>query len=186
MALILILPLQIGVASQRTKIAMDAKSARANIKALTTGIELPKAVTKEEREQAEQTALQQRIQNVAPLKDKFVKFDKFSKDGFEYETPADYKGKLDGMFQAMFIDAGLEPTPENLETAIEMRDALFVLQNFGKIKEVIAKTAQTDLQRKLDEALNNTKPPNTATATDEESNREEKYPGRSLSAFFTE
>ena len=169
----------------KTKIAIDAASARANIKTLTSGIQLPKTVTEDERRQAEQTALQQRIQAVAPLKDKFVKFDKFSKDGFEYDTPADYKGKLDGMFQAMFIDAGMEPTPENLETAIEMRDALFVLQNFGKIKEVIAKQAQTETQKKLDEALSNTKPPNTATATDEVTNRDD-LPGRGLSAYLSD
>jgi hypothetical protein len=64
-----------------------------------------------------------------------------------------------------------------------MRDALFVLNNFGKIQEVIAKQAQVELQKKLDEALNNTKQPNTTTASDDNANRDE-LPGPSLSSAF--
>jgi hypothetical protein len=151
----------------KTKIAIAAQSARANIKSLTNGIELPKQVTKEERESALAKTQQERVQQTEPLKAKFLQFDKFKDGDFEYETPADYKSKLPDMFQAMFIDAGMEPTDDNLKVAQELRDGQFLLQNFSKIREVIAKQAQTEIQKKLDEALSNTTPPNTATATDQ-------------------
>jgi hypothetical protein len=88
------------------------------------------------------------------------------------------------MYKAMVIDAGLEPTEENLQSATEIRDSLFLLQNFPKIRESIVKQAQVDLQKKLDEALNNTTKPNTATASDDNANRED-LPGPSLSQAFT-
>jgi hypothetical protein len=154
----------------RTEIAMDAENARANIKALTNGIELPKTATKEERERQANESLQRRTQAVEPLKAEFSAFDKFKIGDFEYDPSSDFKAKLPDMFQAMFIDAGLEPTDENKKTAIELRDMTFLYQNFDKIKEVITKQAQTEIQKKLDEALHNTQPPNTATATDEGGN----------------
>jgi hypothetical protein len=167
----------------KAKIAIDAQGARANIKALTNGIELPKAVTTEERQRVAAEALQRKLQATEPLKAEFTNFDKFKSGDFEFDVNADYKSKLGDMFQAMFIDAGMEATKENLETAKEMRDALFVLNNFGKIQEVIAKQAQVELQKKLDEALNNTKQPNTATASDDNANRND-LPGPSLSSAF--
>ena len=167
----------------KAKIAIDAQGARANIKALTNGIELPKAVTTEERKRVADENLQRKLQATEPLKAEFTNFDKFKSGDFEFDVNADYKSKLGDMFQAMFIDAGMEATKENLETAKEMRDALFVLNNFGKIQEVIAKQAQVELQKKLDEALNNTKQPNTTTASDDNANRDE-LPGPSLSSAF--
>jgi len=151
----------------RTEIAMDAENARANIRSLTNGIELPKAVTREEREQEANRTMQARVQAVEPLKAEFTAFDKFKIGDLEYDPPSDFKSKLPDMFQAMFIDAGMEPTKENLQTAIELRDSTFLYQNFEKIKEVIVKQAQTEIQKKLDEALSNTKLPNTAVASDE-------------------
>jgi len=165
----------------RTEIAIDAEDARVNIKSLTNGIELPKTATKEERELVAQKTMQARIQAVEPLKAEFTAFDKFKIGDFEYDTPSDFKSKLPDMFQAMFIDAELEPTKENLQTAVELRDATFLYQNFEKIKEVIAKQAETEIQKKLDEALNNTQPPNTTTATDD-SGQEATLPG--LSKFL--
>jgi len=165
----------------RAELTMDADDARANIKALTGGIDLPKAVTREEREQQATQAMQRRIQETEPLKADFLAFDKFKIGDLEYDPPSDFKSKLPDMFQAMFIDAGMEPTKENLQTAIELRDSTFLYQNFDKIKEVIVKQAQVEIQKKLDEALNNTTPPNTATATDD-SGQEATLPG--LSKFL--
>jgi len=167
----------------KTKIAIAAQSARANIKSLTNGIELPKQTTKEERESALAKAQQERIQQTEPLKAKFLQFDKFEKGDFKYDSPAEFKSKLPEMFQAMFIDAGLDPTEENLQTAVELRDSMFLYQNFDKIKEVIAKQAQTELQKKLDEALHNTTPPNTTTATDQGS-QEDITTKQGLSKFL--
>ena len=130
-----------------------------------------------------QDNLQKRIQATEPLKADFTQFDKFKSEDFEFDVNADYKAKLPDMFKAMFIEAGMEPTKENLDIAKEMRDGQFLLQNFQKIKEVIAKQAQVELQKKLDESLSNNKPPNTQTATDDNANREE-LPGPSLSSAF--
>jgi hypothetical protein len=151
----------------KTEIAMDAESARATIKALTNGIELPKAVTKEERLAQESQNLQKRIESTTPLKAEFMAFDKFKDGDFEFDVPNDYKSNLGNTFDAMFIQNGMEATKENLQTAIELRDAMFLKQNFQKIMEVAVKKGQTEIQKKLDEALHNTQPPNTATATDE-------------------
>ena len=167
----------------RAELAMSADDARANIKALTNGIELPKAVTKEEREQAATQTMQQRIQTAEPLKAEFTAFDKFKDGDFEYDVSSDYKSSLGKTFDAMFIQNGMEPTKENLQTAVELRDAMFLRQNFQKIKEVITKQAQTEIQKKLDIALNNTTPPNTTTATDE-GGQEQTLPG--LSKFLTD
>ena len=62
----------------------------------------------------------------------------------------------------------MEPTQENLQSAEELKKALFLLEYFPKIKEVIAKEAETKLQAKIDAELHNTQPPNTATLTDQE------------------
>jgi hypothetical protein len=140
-------------------------------------------VTKEEREQAQTKAMQDRIQQTEPFKAAFTSFDKFKKGDFEYDVPSEYKSKLDDMFKAYFIDAGQEPTKENLQAAIELRDSLFLYQNLDKILEVAVKKGQTEIQKKLDEALNNTTPPNTATATDE-SGQQATLPG--LSKFLTD
>ena len=150
----------------KVKMGIDAQEARTNIKTLTNGIELPKAATQEERDRIANENLQKRITESEPLKKEFLQFDKFKIGDFEYDTPADFKSKLPDMFDAFFIQAGQEATKENLQAAVELRDAMFLHQNFEKIKEVISKGAQTEIQKKLDEALNNTKPPNTATATD--------------------
>jgi hypothetical protein len=167
----------------RAELAMSADDARANIKALTNGIELPKAVTKEERDQAATQATQQRIQTAEPLKAEFTAFDKFKDGDFEYDVPSDYKSSLGKTFDAMFIQGGMEPTPENRQTAIELRNAMFLLNNFSKIREVITKQAQTAVQKKVDVALNNDTPPNTKTATDE-GGQEQTLPG--LSKFLTD
>ena len=147
---------------------LDAAAARDKINNLKSVIEMPKIVSKEEKLKAEQDAIAQKEQAIAPLKDTFSKFDKFKNEDFEFDVPDDYKSKLPDMFQSMFINAGLEPTQENLETALELRDALLLKQYFPKIKEVIAKEAETKLQAKIDAELHNTQPPNTATLTDQE------------------
>lgn len=164
----------------KTKIAIAAQSARANIKGLTQGIELPKAVTKEERDQAQQVALQKRIQETAPVKEEFTRFDKFKDariEGFEYEVPNDYKSKLGDMFQAMAVDAGMEMTPENKEAIFELRDALLVKDQLPKIWEIAYKKGQVSVQAKVDEELSNTTPPNTTTATDHTGTDADTRPG---------
>ena len=167
----------------RTEIAMDAETARANIKALTNDIQMPKTVSKEERERQERESFESRVKTSTPLKADFTSFDKFKKGDFEYDVPSDFKSKLGDTFDAMFVKDGLEPTPENLQMAKELRDAQFIFQHFDKIREVEYKRGQTDLQKKIDEKLNNNQPPNTATASDEEKQTENK---KGLAAFLAE
>jgi hypothetical protein len=145
---------------------LDAAAARDKINGLKEVIEMPKVISKEDRQKAEAEALAQKEQAIAPLKETFSKFDKFVSDGFEFDVPDEYKSKLPDMFQSMFINAGLEPNEENLQSALELREALLLRQYFPKIKEVIAKEAETKLQAKMDAELHNTQPPNTTTLTD--------------------
>jgi len=156
----------------KTKIAIDAATERYRINELKKGIELPKVMSKEEREKFQAEALAKKQQALAPVKDQFTKFDKFQYEGFEYDVPAEYKEKSAEMFDGMFIDAGLEMNEENLKTAIQLRNSNFLLENFGKIKEVIIKQAETALRAKIDAELHNTTPPNTATATDQNTGQE--------------
>jgi len=151
----------------KTEIAMDAASARDRINELKKGIEMPKIVTREQREKEAQELLNQKEEALKPLKETFSKFDKFTYEGFEFDVPDEYKSKLPDMFQSMFIEAGLEPNEENMASALELREALLLKQYFTKIKEVIAKEAETKLQAKIDAELHNTQPPNMATATDD-------------------
>jgi hypothetical protein len=146
---------------------LDAATAREKINGLKGVIEMPKVITKEQRETEAKNALIEKEKVLTPLKQDFLKFDKFSHEGFEFDVPEEYKSKLPDMFQAMFINAGMEATPENLQSMVELREALFLRQYFPKIKEVIAKEAETKLQTKIDAELHNTQPPNTTTATDQ-------------------
>jgi hypothetical protein len=152
----------------KAEMQIDAASARDKINTLKSAIELPKVMTREQRLQAESEAITKKEQVIAPLKESFSKFEKFSYEGFDFDVPNEYQSKLPDMFDAMFIKAGTEPTPENLQSMVELRDALFLHQYFPKIKEVIAKEAETKLQAKIDAELHNTQPPNTATLTDQE------------------
>lgn len=142
---------------------------------------MPKVITKEQRESDARLALAEREKKLTPLKENFLKFDKYSSEGFEFDVPEEYKNKLPDMFKAMMIDANMEATPENLQSLVELREALFLKQYFPKIKEVIAKEAETKLQAKIDAELHNTQPPNTATATDQ--GNVNALPGKSLSDF---
>lgn len=150
-----------------TQIAMDANAVREKIGALKKEVELPQVMTPEQREQAKADALAKREQALAGVRDEFTKFEKFSIEGFEYDVPTEYKQKAADLFNGYFIDAGVEMNEENLKLALQLRDANFLYENFGKIKEVIAKQAQTASQAKVDEELHNETPPNTATRTDQ-------------------
>ena len=151
----------------RTQIAMDANVWRTKIGDLRKEVDLPKVVSREEREKLQADSLAKKMQAISPVREQFTKFDKFSLGDFEWQVPDDYKQKASEMFNGMFIDAGLDMNEQNLATAIRMRDSNFLYENFGKIREAIVKQAQTDLQAKIDADLHNDTPPNTATATDQ-------------------
>lgn len=151
----------------RTQIAMDANVWRTKIADLRKEVDLPKVVSKEEREKLQADSLAKKMQNISPVREQFTKFDKFTLEGFEWQVPDDYKQKASEMFDGMFIQAGMDMNEKNLATALRMRDSNFLYENFGKIREAIVKQAQTDLQAKIDAELHNTQLPNAATATDQ-------------------
>lgn len=150
----------------KDKLTMMAGDARQRIKEMTNGIEIPKFQTKEEREKLYNEAMEQKVKLTAPIRDKFCQFDEYINGDFKFAVPNEFKEKLGDVFQGMFIDAGLEVNEENLGIAEALKESMFIKEYFPKIKEVIEKQAQTIVQAKVDEELNNTSTPNTSTATD--------------------
>ena len=149
---------------------LDAAVAREKINTLKDGIVMPVVPSKEQRAQEEAEALAKKEQVIAPLKEKFKQYDKFSHkeiQGFEMDVPVDFKNKLPDIFQASFVDAGLETNEDNIQAINELRDALFVHEYLPKMREIWIKEGETKNQAKIDAELHNTQPPNTATATDQ-------------------
>lgn len=155
----------------RDEMKIDAATAREKINTVKSAIELPRIMTREQRQQAEAQAKAEREKLLTPMKETFTKFDKFSHKGipgFEADVTGEYKSKLQDIFQGYFGDSGLQPTPENLEAALEFRDALFVYEHLPKLREIWLKEGKTESQKKIDEELHNDTPPNTATRTDQQ------------------
>ena len=154
----------------RAEMQIDAAYAREKINNLKSTIELPKITTKEQRQQAEAQMKAERETQLAPMREVFTSFDKFSHPqipGFEADVTGEYKSKLGDIFKGYFGDSGVPPTKENLEAAVEFRNALFVYEHLPKLREIWLKEGKTEVQKKTDVEMNNTEPPNTATATDE-------------------
>lgn len=150
----------------KTKIALDSASARRNINQLKVGIEMPKVVSREERERLATEALTQKTQAIAPLKAEFSKFDKIKVGDVEYTVPEDYKSKLGDMFDAYFLKAGNDVTDENLATVLELRESMFLYEHRNEIAQAIAKEAQRQVRAEMESKLGNTQLPNTGTASD--------------------
>lgn len=150
----------------KTKIALDSASARRNINQLKAGIEMPKVVSREERERLANEALAQKTQAIAPIRAEFSKFDKIKVGDVEYTVPDDYKSKLGDMFDAYFLKAGNDVTDENLTTVLELRDSMFLWENRNEIAQAITKEAERKVRAEMEDKLGNTQLPNTATASD--------------------
>jgi len=149
---------------------IDAAIAREKINTLKDGIVMPVVPSKEQRAQEETEALAKKEQVIAPLKEKFKQYDKFLHEGiqgFGIDVPVDFKNKLPDIFQASFVDAGLEANEDNIQAINELRDALFVYEYLPKMREIWIKEGETKNQAKIDAELHNTQPPNTATAADQ-------------------
>ena len=174
-------PIEDWTSTDKTKLAVRAGNARANLKSLLQGIDVPKTVTKEEREAVAQKALEDKKKAAQPLKEAFVKFDTYKNGEFEFKPSEDFKSQLGDMFDNMFIRGGLELNEENMKTANLLKNALFLEEHFEDIKSVIEKQAKASVQEKTDEELDNKEPPNTATAA-EQPTTEEKLPG--IGDFF--
>jgi hypothetical protein len=167
----------------KDEMRLDAASAREKINNLKNAIELPKFMTREQRQQTEAQMKVERDKQLEPMRETFTSFDKFSHPGipgFEADVTGEYKSKLPNIFQGYFGDSGLPPTKENLEAAVEFRNAFFAYEQLPKLREIWIKEGRTETQKKTDEELHNSTPPNTATATDDQDVK--NY--RGLSDFF--
>ena len=169
-----------SVAKARLKIA--GAEAKDRMKQLLGGIELPKVVTKEEREASQAKYLEDKIKATTPIKEIFKKFDTYKNGDFEFVVPDEFKSKLEDVFNGMFIDSGLEVNEENIATAELIKKALFVEEYLPKMLEVKEKLVLAKAKEEQDKLLNNEKPPNTATATDEGTTEDPNRPG--VSKFF--
>jgi hypothetical protein len=150
-----------------TELAIKAADARDRVKQLLNGIEMPKVVTKEEREATLAKALDEKKRQAEPFKEIFKKFDVYKNGDFEFAPPEEFKSKLEGIFNGMFLNSNLEINKENLATAEMIKRALFTDEYLPQMLEVKAKQVRAEMQEKVDKELNNDTPPNTATATDQ-------------------
>ena len=151
----------------KTELELKASDARDRIKQLFAGIELPKVVTKEEREVQQAKYLEDKIRAVQPFKEVFKKFDEYQNGEFRFAVTDEFKSKLDDVFNGIFIDSGLEVNEKNLATAELLKRALFVEEYLTKMLEVRDKETEARLKAEQDKLLHNDTPPNTATATDQ-------------------
>jgi hypothetical protein len=151
----------------RTRLAMKGAQAKANIKNLLTGIEVPKGATKEERDQALATARAEVEKAVAPTREVFNKFDKYTNGDFDFDVPAEFKAKVDNIFKSMFLDSAMEVNEKNLKTAEMFKRALFVEEYFPKMKEVLIAQGYTKHKEEVEKLLHNDDLPNTTTASDQ-------------------
>ena len=166
-----------------TELEMKATDARERIKTLLKDIELPKTVTKEEREAQATQLLEDKKKQAEPFKEIFKKFDLYKNGEFEFVPPDEFKSKLADVFTGMFIDNNLDLNEENLATAELIKKALFVEEYLPKMLEVHEKQIKAKMKEEQDKLLNNDTPPNTATATDQETTEDPNKPG--LSSFFS-
>lgn len=150
-----------------TEIEMKATDARERINTMLKDIELPKVVTKEEREALATRTLEDKRKQATPFKEIFTKFDVYKNGDFEFTPPDEFKSKLGDVFDSFFIDSGLEINESNLATAEMIKKALFVEEYLPKMLEVHEKQVQAKLKEEQDKLLHNDTPPNTATATDQ-------------------
>lgn len=166
-----------------TEMEMKATDARDRIKTLLKDIELPKVVSKEEREATAAQRLEDKKKAAQPIKEIFKKFDTYKNGDFEFAPPDEFKAKLEDVFNGMFIKGGLEINEENLATAELLKKALFVEEYLPKMLEVKEKQVLAKLKEEQDALLHNDELPNTATATDQSTETEDpNRPG--VSKFF--
>lgn len=163
----------------KNRIKIDANESRKVLEGLKDTIEMPTVMTAEEKEQAIAEAKEAKSKELIPYADKFKQFDKWTVDigddkKFEFDVPDEFKKGLDGMFKGFFLDEEMELNEKNLETVVELRNAMLLTEYFPKIYEVIQNDAKTVTQENTDALLNNNAPENTSTRTDDVRESEDK------------
>ena len=166
-----------------TELAIKAADAREKVKQLLSGIELPKVVTKEERDRIAAESLTEKTKRAEPFKEIFSKFDAYKNGDFEFAVPDEFKAKVPEIFKGMFIDGGVEINEANLATAELIKKALFVEEYLPKMLEVRDKLTEARIKAEYDKLVHNDTPPNTTTAADNQTGGAD--PNRpSVSKFF--
>jgi hypothetical protein len=150
-----------------TELELKATDARDRIKQLLSGVEIPKIVTKEERQAMMAKALEDKSNAIKPIQQVFEKFETFKVGDTDFVVPDEFKSKLPDIFKGMFIDGGLEVNEENIATAELIKKALFVEEYLPKMLELHEKQVRTKVKEETDKLLHNDQPPNTTIATDQ-------------------
>jgi len=154
----------------RNLIMADARTAERRIAQLKSEIKLPQAATPEVIEAQRAEATQKMKAAWAPYVNEISTFDKLVVPGddgatlLEMEVPKAFRDTLPEYVNGVIEQTGLEPKPENLKEIIDYRNRMFVYEYLPKILEVYGNNIRSELEKAKHELLNNTTPPNTATA----------------------
>jgi hypothetical protein len=174
----------------QNKIRIEADQKRKEWDKLKSEVVLPNVATPEQRE-AERVRLQEEKKiKITPLKETFSKFDKFTEtieDGkvFDFNVPDEYKQKLPDMFEAYFVQAGLEPNKENLDAMEDLKQALLLKNHFKQIYKTIEGDVETRMKAERDRLLNNVNPTNTQSANEVGESDKDKFSNeQGLGKFF--
>lgn len=164
----------------QAKVRMRGAEAKANIKRLAEGIELPKIESPEEYKKRAEAELLKKTEQVAPIKAQFSQFSEIKlREDLPWSVPEEFKSKLGDMFDTFVVKAGVEPTPENVEILNNLREAFVISQYKEDILSAMYKDVESKLKKKEDEENGNTVPPNTSTASDAVPGKVNPLPGHS-------
>lgn len=150
----------------QNEMLVAAGKARKEWNELKSKVVLPKIATPEEREAERVRIATERKAKLTPLQDTFSKFDKFSEqidEGkvFDFNVPDEYKEVLPEMFEKYFVEAGIEPTKENLADLEELKQALMLRRHFKQIYKTIEGDVTAREKAARDKLLGNEHPENT-------------------------
>lgn len=163
----------------QNKIKIEAKQIRKTWDELKKTVQLPQVVSPEQREAEKVRFAEERKAKLTPLKETFSKFDKFTEqidEGkvFDFNVPDEYKEQLPKMFDKFFVEAGVEPTKENLEDFESLKKGLLLLTHFKQIHKTIEGDVVAREKAARDILLGNTNPSNTTSGNEINTDSEDK------------
>lgn len=154
----------------KTRLKLKANEVRSEIAKLKEGIKLPEIKSSEAIQAERDAAKNQREAELLPQAQEFAKIDKFvskidDETTFEFPIPESDRNGFVDQFKGYFLDGELEYNPANLKDAEEIRDAMFLKNNFAKIYKAIEADITAKISKQTDKALGNDKPLNQTTNT---------------------
>jgi hypothetical protein len=166
----------------KDELMVDANKARNRFRELADKVELPQAVSPEERAAQKEQALtelkeswKEPIERIAQY-DKEVITDDEGNKLFEFTVPDDFKSSIKDYAEGL-VTSG--EAPANKETLAFLEDTIrkeMIYQNLPKILKVYKSDLESQWQEQKDKEEGNTTPPNKQTAP-EGSAEEGKLPG---------